>query len=168
MIALRILDVKDFMSKLLIGNAFDAFWLSEAAITTSVTYHLDGRLHLDFFDSDEADALTAQGRSYALWSDMKPFCFSVIKGRKTPLYFKIVFMLSRKNTEKLLTGNHLGFSPEDIFGLFVNFQYDGEHLTCTTGTSLKTFTLDKSLEHVWDELLQKFFKQQQITCEAVS
>lgn len=28
MIALQILDIKDFMSKLLIGAAFDPFWLS--------------------------------------------------------------------------------------------------------------------------------------------
>ena len=35
MIAVKIQDIKDFMSKLLIGNAFDSFWLSEASITTS-------------------------------------------------------------------------------------------------------------------------------------
>lgn len=64
-------------------------------------------------------------------------------------------------------GNHLNFSPDDIFGLFVNFQYDGKNLTCTTGTSLKTFTLDKSLDHIWDELIQKFFKQQQIPYESI-
>ena len=89
----------------------------------------------------------------------------MMKGKKTPLHFKIVFILSKKNTEKLLTGNHVPLSLDDIFGLFVNFQYDGTHLTCTTGTSVKTFTLDKTLDHVWDELLQKFFRQQQIPYE---
>ncbi len=34
-----------------------------------------------------------------------------------------------------------------------------------TGTSIKTFTLDKTLEHVWDELIQKFFRQQKIPYE---
>lgn len=165
MIALQMLDIKDFMSKLLIGNAFDPFWLSEASITTSVTYTLDGALHPDFFDTEEKEALDAEGRTYALWRDLKPFCFSIMKGKKTPLHFKIVFLLSQKNVEKLLRDHPTGLTKEEIFGLFVNFQYDGTYLTCTTGTSIKTFTLDKTLEHVWDELIQKFFRQQKIPYE---
>ena len=95
MIALQVQDIKSFMSKLLIGTDFDAFWLSEANITTSVTYTLDGLLHPDFFDTQEAELLLAEGREYALWKDIKPFCFSIMKGKKTPLHFKIVFMLSK-------------------------------------------------------------------------
>lgn len=167
MIALQIHDIKDFMSKLLIGNTFDAFWLSEAAITTSVTFHIDGVLHPDFYDTQDAELISSEGRTYALWKDIKPHCFSVMKGKQTPLHFKIIFMLSKKNTEKLLSGSHLPFSAEEVFGLFANFQYDGKHITCTTGTSMKTFTLDKSLEHVWDEMIQKFFKQQQIPYESI-
>ena len=159
MIALQVQDIKSFMSKLLIGTDFDAFWLSEANITTSVTYTIDGLLHPDFFDTQEAELLQAEGREYALWKDIKPLCFSIMKGKKTPLHFK--------NTEKLLLGNHVPLTLDDIFGLFVNFQYDGTHLTCTTGTSVKTFTLDKTLDHVWDELVQKFFKQQQIPYETL-
>ncbi len=165
MIALQVQDIKNFMSKLLIGTDFDAFWLSEATITTSTTYTIDGLLHPDFFDTQEAEIIKNERREYALWKDIKPFCFSIMKGKKTPLHFKIVFMLSKKNTEKLLFGNHVPLTLDDIFGLFVNFQYDGTHLTCTTGTSVKTFTLDKTLDHVWDELIQKFFKQQQIPYE---
>lgn len=165
MIALQVQDIKSFMSKLLIGTDFDAFWLSEATVTTSITYTLDWLLHPDFFDTQEAELLQAEGREYTLWKDIKPFCFSIMKGKKTPLHFKIVFMLSKKNTEKLLLGNRVPLSIDDIFGLFVNFQYDGTHLTCTTGTSVKTFTLDKTLDHVWDELVQKFFRQQQIPYE---
>lgn len=167
MIAVQIQDIKDFMSKLLLGNAFDSFWLSEASITTSVSYTIDGFLHSEFYDTQEAELLQEEGRTYALWRDMKPFCFSVIKGKKTPLSFKIVFMLSKKNTQKLLASSKLSYQLEDIFGLFVNFQFDGQYLTCTTGTSLKTFSLDKSLDRVWDEMILKFFKQQQISCLSV-
>ena len=167
MIALKIQDLKDFMSKLLIGTSFDTFWLSEASVTTSVTYTIDGSLHPEFFDTTENEVLAGEHRSYALWRDMKPFCFSIMKGKKTPLHFKIVFLLSRKNTEKLLANSRLPYTCEDVFGLFVNFQYDGSHLTCTTGSSLKTFTLDKSLDRVWDEMIQKFFRQQQIACEPI-
>ena len=73
MIALQILDIKDFMSKLLIGSAFDPFWLSEASVTTSITYNLTGSLQPDFFDTEEKEALALEGRNYALWKDVKPF-----------------------------------------------------------------------------------------------
>ena len=56
----------------------------------------------------------------------------------------------------------LSQTPADVFGLYLNLQYDGSHVTCTTGTSLRTFTMDKSLDRVWDEMVTKFFRQQQI------
>ena len=61
MIAVKIQDIKDFMSKLLIGSAFDSFWLSEASVTTSVTYTVDGVLHEDFFDTEENRKLQEEG-----------------------------------------------------------------------------------------------------------
>ena len=57
MIALQVQDVKDFMSRLLIGTDFDAFWLCEANVTTFVTYHIDGSLHKEFCDSEHPAAL---------------------------------------------------------------------------------------------------------------
>ena len=112
MIAVKIQDIKDFMAKLLIGNAFDSFWLSEASVTTSVTYSIEGNLHEDFFDTEENRQLQEEGRNYALWRDIKPFCFSIIKGKKTPLHFKIIFRLSRKNTKKLLHGSGLSYTSK--------------------------------------------------------
>ena len=47
----------------------------------------------------------------------------------------------------------------------MNLHFDGTHLTCVAGTSFKTFTLDKSLEHVWDEMVRKFFLQKGIPYE---
>lgn len=63
MIALQIQDVKDFMSKLLIGNAFDAFWLSEVAITTFTTFHIDGVLHPDFLTLRKRKTLLRKGEN---------------------------------------------------------------------------------------------------------
>ena len=145
MIALQIQDVKDFMSRLLIGNDFDHFWLCEASITTFSTFTIDGALHTGFFDTEEARKLTETGRTCALWKE--------------------VFQLSRKNTEKLLLDKRSSWRSEDIFGLYLNLQYDGSSLICTTGTSVKTFTLDKSLDHIWDEMVMRFFQKQQITSE---
>ena len=108
---------------------------------------------------------TIGNREHALWKDMRYFCFSLIKGNKTPLGFKFVFGLSRSNIEKLLTQQSLNFTSSDVDGLYINLKYDGHRLQCVTGTSLRTFTLDKSLEQAWDMMVQKFFAQKEIMFE---
>lgn len=104
MIALQVQDIKSFMSKLLIGTDFDAFWLSEATVTTSITYTLDGLLHPDFFDTQEAELLQAEGREYTLWKDIKPFCFSIMKGKKKHLFTLKLYSCSQKKYRKTFTG----------------------------------------------------------------
>ena len=38
-------------------------------------------------------------------------------------------------------------------------------IICVTGTSFKTFTLDKTLEHLWDEMITNFLHQKGIPFE---
>lgn len=163
MIALKVQDVKDFMARLLISDEFDKFWLCEASITTFSTFQIDGTLHTDFFDTEEAEAIASAKRTHCLWEEVKPYCFSIIKGKKTPLSFKIVFQLSRQAMKQLLLKNSSSWKEDDIYGLYLNLQYDGTSLVCTTGTSIKTFSMDKSLDFIWDECITAFFKKHQIT-----
>lgn len=167
MIALNVQDVKDFMARLLISEEFDSFWLCEASITTFSTFQIDGTLRPEFFDTEEVEALTKSGRTHCLWQEVKPYCFSIIKGKKTPLSFKIVFQLSRQASEQLLLKNASSWSINDIYGLYLNLQYDGTSLICTTGTSMKLFSMDKSLDLLWDEAVITFFKKHQIAMLSV-
>ena len=104
-------------------------------------------------------------RDYALWKDVREYCFSIIKGKRTPLNFKFVLGLSDSNIEKLLLQQGLDFKPQDVRGLYINLKYDGSKLQCITGTSMKLFTMDKSLEQAWDKMVQKFFMKQEIKFE---
>lgn len=166
MIALTISSVKECMAKLLLTDTFDPFEFVEGEITTFARFQLDGYLKKEFFDSDEAEMIGK--REYAFWKDMREFCFSLIKGKKTPLGFQFVFGLSKPNIEKLLHRQELPFSPSDVGGLYINLKYDGSRLSCVTGTSMKTFTLDKSLEQEWDQMVQRFFTQKEIGFEIMS
>ena len=162
--AFQILVVKGFMGKLLLSSTFDAFLLSEATITTFNVFSIDGHFHPDFFsDQDEVDASQTLSR----WEQVRPFCLSLIKGKHTPLNFKIIFQLSPSNTAKLLTQGGMSLSPEDIEGLYLNIRYDGASLTCVTGTSLRLFTLDKTLEHTWDSMVGSFLKQKELPFEPI-
>ena len=160
MIALSLTDVKECMSKLLLSEDFDSFLFVEGEIMTFSTFTMDGYLKKEFFnDSDIPD------REYALWKEVKEYCYSLIKGKRTPLSFKFVLGLSEGNIAKLLALQALSFKPEDVRGLYINLKYDGQKLQCVTGTAMNLFTMDKSLEQAWDVMVQKFFAQKGINCE---
>lgn len=157
MLALSIIDIKAFMNQLLIGNTFDSFEVTETVITTFNTFTIDGKLHRDFFDTDTCDILDQSGTVYSLWKEIKPYCYSIIRGKRTPLYFKIVFQLSKRQMQKILQNRGNGLSPELVNGMFINLHYKNKELLCTTGVSLNIFSPDKALEHQWDEMVRDFF-----------
>ncbi len=166
MIALSIIDVKDFMNKFLIGEVFDRFFLVEASVTTFNTFTIDGRLQQDFFDTDTAAMHKSNSIEYSLWRDVKPYCFSVIRGRRTPLNFRIVLQLSPKQTQQILNPSFPdGSVPDCRFCL--NLQYRNDSLLCTTGVSYTSFCLDKRPEHLWDEMIRKFLSGQHIAFQVL-
>lgn len=162
MIALALPQVKECMAKLLLSETFDPFYFIEGEIVTFNTFTLDGYLKKDFFEQEEDPE-----REYALWKDVREFCFSLIKGKRTPLSFKFVLGLSDSNIEKLLLQQGLDFKPQDVQGLYINLKYDGQKLQCITGTAMNLFTMDKSLEQAWDMMVQKFFTQKEIKYEVL-
>ncbi len=164
MVALQIQDIKIFMNKLLLSQTFDNFLLVEGSITTYNTFRIEGRVHKDFFSSEEIEEKNLENRDFSLWKEVKPFCLELIKGKKTPLGFKFTFQLSKENTAKLLTSSGItSIQPENISGLLLNIRYDNGALNVITATNLNLFTLDKALEHAWDDMVKRFLKQQEIS-----
>ena len=150
------------MKKLLIRETFDTFLLSEASITTFSTFQIDGHFHPEFLSTGESELLTVENCGYALWRRIRPFFYELTKGKNTPLRFHIVFRLAPHNVEALLARSGLALASGDVDGLFLNIHFDGSALTCTSGTSLRVFSLDKGLERAWDSMLEKFFHQKEI------
>lgn len=164
MVALQIQDIKYFMNKLLLSQTFDNFQLVEGSITTYNTFRIEGRVHKDFFTNEELEENGLLSREFSLWREVKPFCLELIKGKKTPLGFKFTFQLSKENTAKLLTSSGItSLQTENISGLLLNIRYDSNGLHVITATNLNLFTLDKSLEHAWDDMVKRFLKQQEIS-----
>jgi hypothetical protein len=158
----QIQDIKDFMKKLLIGDTFDTFLLCEASITTFASFQIDGHFHPEYLHDSETETAAAEQCGYVLWKRIRPFFFELTRGRNTPLSFRIVFRLAPHNVEALLAQSGIAMRTEDVDGLFLNLSFDGSTLTCTSGTSLNVFSLDKTLDHAWDSMLEKFFRQKEI------
>lgn len=165
MIALQVQDVKLFTSQLFVQTMFDEFLMSEMDVATAHTFHIDGTMNKEWFTSDEEEAI--EGRRTAKWKEIKPIAFQMIKGNKTPLSFKIVFQLNHEQLEKLITNSGVSFTVNDVNGLFMNVKYDRNGLTVISGSSLRIFTIDKSLEQYWDATVKQFMKKFQIAVEEV-
>lgn len=162
MLALKINTTKDFMHKLLIGDTFHLFSLAEASVTTFNQFHIDGKLHMDFFDTDTAQQLSENKTIYSSWKDVKSYCYSIIRGKLSPLQFKFVMCLSPDQFNSLSAGKESSVTDKEISNLFLNIQYKNNELLCTTGISSKTFTLDRTSEATWDNAVLNFFKSHQI------
>lgn len=144
------LNAKTCMSHLLLKPTFHRFSLIEGEIDTFCRFQADGRLHPDFFDE-------APGRDYARWEEMRTHFLAVIRGTRTPLYFKIVLSLAPEDFAAFLHSRNFAFRVEEIQGLYLNFRYDGKNLQCITGVSTKTFQMDRTLEREWDAYVKDFF-----------
>ncbi|MBQ6376858.1 MAG: hypothetical protein IJJ52_04455 [Lachnospiraceae bacterium] len=171
MIALGILDIKKFMSAFLIGPLFDDYTMVEAQITTFCTISIDGRYLRSFYEERSAapgtdTAVSAEGDvEYIAWKQIKERCFDMIKGRRTPLFFKFVFFFPKNQIPRLFQTYGVSVSPETISGLCLNLRYDGNNLVLTTGSSMKVFSMDRSADHAWDEYVRDLMIQNSILTE---
>lgn len=163
MISLQISEIKPFMAKLLTSTLFDHYILKELEIQTFTTFHINGKFHEDFFSKEELEERGEQ-RGVA-WGELRSIAFSMIKGNKTPLSMKLIFQLPGDKADKLLASLGGKLKPEEVGGLYLNIRYEKGELRIITGTAIKTFTLDKTLEQEWDASVRSFLKEQGIACE---
>lgn len=169
----RIKNVKHFMNKLLIENAFDSFLISEATIKTFSSFVIDGHINEGFYSSEEIAELKELAESenrifsekLSRWSKIKPFALSVMKGKKTPEYFKFSFYLASENINKLLQNADTSIKPNDIDGLSLIAKYSGGELSVISSVSLKIFSPDKSLDKIWDDMVIRFLTSHEIEYE---
>ncbi|MFV0342614.1 MAG: DUF5721 family protein [Anaerocolumna sp.] len=165
MISLKVIDVKAFMNSLLVQNVFDQFYLWEADFKTFGEFSINGKLNEDYYSSDELEMLGE--RKYATWAEVKPFAFFYVKGNKLPVFIKIIMIASEESVNMIMKQSGLHIKMEEIKGLFFNIKYDKGNLLLSSGISFKNFTLDKTIEKVWDTNLVQFLKEKGIATEEV-
>ena len=163
MISLKIPEVKVFMAKLLMNATFDMFLLRDLELQTFTGFTMNGQFNENFFTEEE---LEERGEhKYLIWSDVRQVAYSMIKGNKTPLSLKIVFQMPTNQCEVLINDFGGKLRNEEVGGLYLNIRYEKGELRVITGTAIKTFTLDKTLEQEWDKKVKTILKEQGIAFE---
>lgn len=153
MISLTIKATKNFMSQLLVKDTFDNWLICEANILTGCTVTIDGSVNKAFYTTEELEKIN---EAYSFWKNLKPFCFSLIKGNKVPVAMKFVFSLNSDSVKELLSSADTRICTDDISGAFINIKYSDDKINIITGTSLKIFTLDKIFEKTFDNYVKTF------------
>lgn len=157
MIAVQIADIGSFMTKLLRSEVFDSFEFMEGTLQTRITYNFDGRILTDSYSEDELIEEGLFGHTYLPFSMQRPVLFDLIKGKKTPCFFKFTLFLPPADffAKTQLPPDSL----DSISGFLLNLRFMHGELTASTGVSYRTFSMDKSIEFEWDSYIRHFFKE---------
>lgn len=158
--SINIENIKTFTTHLFARETFDGFLVTEASFSTITNITIDGHINRDFMGAAEL-ALPENQEGTVYWKKLRPLCYEIIKGQKVPLRFKIVFMMPKDLVLSFLDSAGLDFEPVQVNALFLNVNFQDGKLVCTTGTSMREFTMDKSLEYAWDDQMSKFLNRVQ-------
>lgn len=161
MIALQIEDTRQFTRKLFLETELDDLLLKEAEVVTFNRFTIDGHIRRGFFAEEELEQKKIG--EFSSWRMLRPYCFSLIKGRKLPESFQIVLMAEPERVAAFLKNSQIrSVQPDQIGGLYLHIRYEEGKLSCVTGTSLTIFTLDKTVENEWDGYVKGFLKERGI------
>lgn len=144
-------EIKVFMDKLFRQDCFDRLEIRTVELETIVKYEISGSINKEYLNENEE-------RFFAKWSEIKGYVFQLIKGHKKPKYLRLVFSLDDGALKAL---------DENAAAAFLNLSYENNRVTGTTGTSQKGFSLDKSLDISWEDMIKRFFKKNEIIIKAL-
>ncbi len=167
MILCKITDKKDFMGKLLTSDCFDSFLLKEASLHTFVSFQIDGHINKAFFQTMETEQDTSFTYEYSQWKDIRPFCFDLIKGKRTPTKFTFILYLKPEAMNAMFEQADISFANSLIQNLVLNIRFEHGEMTITTGVDYTDFTMEKQAQQLWDQTTTKFLYKKGIVFEVI-
>lgn len=160
MTVIKILDIKDFTSKLFLGNVFDPFPLVDAHFVTGCIYSIDGHLQSEYFDTDENRRFTDENRQFVLWNDMKAYARSIIKGKRLPVQFRLLFKIPWEILDA-------SADVDPSLDGYLNIQYKNNEIICSADVHANSFTPFALHASGAGEAIMSYFRQKEIVCQVL-
>ena len=155
-------DVKSFMGTLLMSEQFDFLEVRGVDLTTFTHFNISGQKTQQIgseTDSDDEDKPEEKVKTiYCNWAEIRPLVHGFIKGGAKPSYMKIIFSMESGEAQRL---------HDNAAAMYLNVTYNGEEVFFTSATAQRGFSLDKSLDHVWEDYLVEFFRTNEIAVKEI-
>lgn len=166
--AFSVTTIRPFMAALLTGQQFDAWQLRTCRLGVASAVSIDGAINSAYYTEEENETRSGD---FLLWQAVRPVVCSLVKGNRTPSYMNITLAMSSGAYALLkstLPAAASGALPESLpEGLpeqswQINIRYErtqdeegksAQNLLITTATSSSSFSMDRTGEKVWDQLL---------------
>lgn len=163
--AFRITETGVFMARLLSDTTFDSFLLREAALHTAWHWAVDGHLNESFYPEEVWEDPSQRPYEYVRWEEVRTYLREIIKGKTAPTGFTFVLQLKPEHADAVFQKAQLPALSETVGSLQLTIRYDGTKVQLLTGTSMKSFSLDKTADRLWDDTLQTFLTAKKIAFE---
>ena len=168
MIALKITGLGSFMSGLFSGNTFDSFLLAEGTLQMAVSWQIDGRLNRDFFEKDVWEDPARRPYDYAAWSEVRPSLRELIRGKKVPVSFQFVLHLKPELMKSMLEKEGDQELLSCVGAFVVTIRYKDGQASLLSGISMKSFTINKNADILWDKAIRRFLQAKEIAFESLT
>ena len=163
----QVANIKDMMAHLLLGETFDEWLLAEAQVTTFCTFNISGFFQKAYDAADAAEPANTEAAVLVPWKRVREFCFSLMRGERTPIAFRLSFVLPPEKAHEFLTSNGAQPCPDDLSGLYMNIAFRNRRLMITVLTSRQRFCMDKQLDAAWTEYVEAQLKNLGVTVKAL-
>ena len=161
--AIEIDNVKKMVEMLLSSDFFGNMLLYKAEVKGAYDISMDGNINKDFYDSDDLYVHEKEIREgYISWANSRNLFYQSLRGKNLPLSFNIMLMVPKSDIESVIKNSNAEIDTSDVSSLSLNVIYDREKMIVTSGTSMKFFTMDRSIEVIWDDIVQNTFNNLEI------
>ena len=150
-------DLKTFTRELFTRERFDSFLVREASFVTFCRFSVDGKSERDWYTEEELEEERVE--DYTSWGKLRPVCFQLIRGSRTPLKFQLSFRLPPAESERLAESCGITGTAAETAGFYVNIRFEEGKLRCFTAAALSQFFPDKRAERAWDDRVWEWFQR---------
>jgi hypothetical protein len=165
MIALKITGLGSFMSRLFSGNTFDSFLLSEGSLQTAITWQFDGKINENFYEKEYRENPSLCPYDYAAWSQVRPFLRDLIRGKRVPVSFHFILHLKPEIMQAMLEKEGDNELISCVGAFVLTIRYKNGEASLLTGISMKSFTMNKNADRLWDKTIRRFLEANEIAFE---
>lgn len=151
----EIKEIKEYLNGLFTEERYESFYLFSVKLDSNISYEMDGKINKEFYSEEEYGQL--ENKEYICWKNIKKSVLGFMSNGKLPVKMKLILMFNKDNVNRLIEMNNIPIHPDNVRALFMNILYSDNRLSITTGTSLNVFTMDKTLEDLWDKTVEKYY-----------